>query len=80
MANAFARRLLLSPFNESSGSWIQKETESVSKTLEDVFTEFLELPDHAVVVAKYHPARRGAFVLRATGSSGRGSVSTLVSW
>ena len=49
MANAFARRLLLSPFNESSGSWLQKETESMSKTLEDVFTEFLELLDQAGV-------------------------------
>jgi len=31
MANAFPRRLLLSPFNESGGSRLQKETESVSK-------------------------------------------------
>jgi hypothetical protein len=31
MANAFPRRLLLSPFNESGGSRLQKETESVSR-------------------------------------------------
>jgi hypothetical protein len=47
MANA----LLLSPFNKSDGSRLQQETGSVSKTLEDVFTEFLELLDQAGVGA-----------------------------
>ena len=31
MANAFPRRLLLSQFTESAGSWLQEETDSVSK-------------------------------------------------